>query len=349
MSLLRIAGLFCGLIALMIVFFRLRNQAEKRTDVWLTALFGISLILICLAPDILSLPAEILFQIHGQAEGSRISALLIISSGLLWFLFLALKIQSDEQKVQLDQYQRQVAVRTVLDSLRTPLQGNEILLLIPALNEADNLKVLLPNIPRMIHRHPVLALVINDGSQDSTSQIVRENSILLAEHLISKGGGSALKTGYAIARSLRVQFIATMDGDAQHDPRELPDLLRPVLEDRSDLVVGSRILGASPGSSRLRRLGVVFFSKLVSLLLGRKITDCSSGFRAFNQKILENCLFIQAQYHTAELLIEAVKRGFRVLELPVTIHKRLNGRSKKGVDWKYGLFFLRTVIRTWLR
>lgn len=349
MSLLRISGLICSLIPLTIVFYRLRTQSENRTDVWLLTLFGLALFLVSLFPAIVNLPAEILFHFQGQGQGGRIITLLLLSSGLLWFLVLLEKSKSDDLKWQFDDYQRKAAVLKTLNSPDLPGSVQGIVVIIPALNEAENLGRFLPAIPKQIRDLPVVPMVVDDGSTDQTARVARANQALVVEHPVTRGGGSALKTGYALAQALGSDYIVTMDGDGQHDPTEIPLLLQPILGNASDLVVGSRMLGAHPGSSRIRLLGVLVFGKIISLLLGRQVTDCASGFRAFTGKVLSECVFMQEQYHTAELLIEAVKRGFRVQEVPVTIHRRASGTSKKGVNWKYGLMFFRTVIRTWLR
>jgi hypothetical protein len=85
------------------------------------------------------------------------------------------------------------------------------------------------------------------------------------------------------------------------------------------------------------------------LILGTKITDCSSGYRAFSIAVLQKCYLNQDQYHTSEMIIEASKRGFRIIEKPIHINERLSGESKKGTNWKYALFFFRAILKTWIR
>ncbi|NQT03040.1 MAG: DUF2304 domain-containing protein, partial [Planctomycetes bacterium] len=80
-----------------------------------------------------------------------------------------------------------------------------------------------------------------------------------------------------------------------------------------------------------------------------KVTDCSSGFRAFRVKELSRLLLRQDQFHTSELIIDAAKKRIRIGEVPITIKRRLSGESKKGKNWRYGLSFFRTVFKTWWR
>ncbi len=88
---------------------------------------------------------------------------------------------------------------------------------------------------------------------------------------------------------------------------------------------------------------------MVSVLLGKKITDPSSGFRAFRMEAMASIRLHEDQYHTSELIIEAVRKGLRIGEVPITILKRKYGKSKKGKDLAYGFHFARIIIKTWWR
>jgi len=126
-------------------------------------------------------------------------------------------------------------------------------------------------------------------------------------------------------------------------------VMKPLLDGRADVVVGSRRLGQSVGHERFRSLGLDLFNFLVSFLTGRRITDCSSGYRGFELKPLLKLRLVQDRHHTAELLIEAARRGLRIEEVPVTILPRVHGESKKGTNWRYGFRFARTVLSSWGR
>jgi hypothetical protein len=114
-------------------------------------------------------------------------------------------------------------------------------------------------------------------------------------------------------------------------------------------VIGSRILGDRESASRLRIAGVYVFGRIVTTLLGKKITDPSSGFRAFRMDAVSSIRLHEDQYHTSELIIEAVKQGLRIGEVPITILRRKYGKSKKGKDLIYGFHFARIIIKTWWR
>jgi len=223
----------------------------------------------------------------------------------------------------------------------------EILLILPALDEAENLEGLLPRLPTTLDGHPVRALVVDDGSGDATAAVAAAAGALVARNPVNMGGGHALKVGFAAARRRGSAVVVTLDADGQHRPEDLPALVAPVLAGSADLAIGSRRLGQSVGHDAFRSLGLDLYNRLVSLLSGRRTTDCSSGLRAIRRAALDGLPLEQDRHHTAELLIVAARAGLRATEVPVTIVPRVHGQSKKGADWVYGLRFGWTVLRAW--
>ena len=229
------------------------------------------------------------------------------------------------------------------------LNNKRIGVVIPAYNEAENLKHLLPRIPSKIRDTEVGVLVVDDGSDDGTSLIVREHNQFVVSNPINRGGGAALRLGYDILKNSDAAVCVTMDADGQHRPEDIEELVAPILKDEYDVVIGSRILGTREKDNPVRTAGVHIFSAIISSLLGKRISDPSSGFRAFKMDKIKSIDLYEDQYHTSELIIEAVKKGLRVKEVPITILKRQFGKSKKGRDITYGLHFAKTIIKTWWR
>jgi glycosyltransferase involved in cell wall biosynthesis len=241
---------------------------------------------------------------------------------------------------------------SALDFVKETPQGacqGLVLVLIPAFNEAENLKAVLPRIPKETNACGLKVLVVNDGSTDDTEAVCRRHGAWVVSHPTNYGGGVALRTGFYVARHLEVSVVVTMDGDGQHDPAEIPRLVDPILQGNADLVIGSRVLGNSETYSAFRSTGVRVFSSLINTLMGTRVTDCSSGFRALRQEALGDLRLAQDQYHTAEMIIEAAKNGRTIIEAPINISQRLSGRSKKGHDLLYGFKFFFVVVRSWLR
>jgi glycosyltransferase involved in cell wall biosynthesis len=231
----------------------------------------------------------------------------------------------------------------------TPEKIKPIMVVIPAYNEAENLRYLLPKIPAKINGLDVDVLVIDDGSTDQTKQIVQGHGHTVVSNMINRGGGAALRLGYDILKKAGGNICVTMDADGQHQPEEIETLVLPIIKDEYDIVIGSRILGTREKDNPIRAAGVRIFAAIVSSLLGKRITDPSSGFRAFKMEKIKNIDLYEDQYHTSELIIDAVKKGLRVKEVPISILKRKYGRSKKGRDLIYGFHFARIIVKTWWR
>jgi hypothetical protein len=348
MSLLRFSGLFVAVVVFTVIFFRLRRHSENRLDVAVLSIFGFFLLMVSLFPGLVSLPAEVLSLDHH--ERGRLLTLLILSSVALWFFLIYERGKSKYLSAGFDRLVRAMAVEKFIHSHHDQmLNKNSILIVIPAYNEGENLARILPTLPAMILDVPVLLLIVDDGSSDHTASLCRDLNVPCARNLINRGGGAALRVGFDIALHIKPKLIVTMDGDGQHRPEDMENIIYPILNNQADLVIGSRMLGKMERYSTLRYWGVILFGKMISMLLGQKITDPASGYRAFNSRVLKACELTQDQYHTAEMIIEVSKRGLKTIEQPITIKNRISGKSKKGTNCKYALYFLKTVLRTWMR
>lgn len=218
----------------------------------------------------------------------------------------------------------------------------------PAHNEADNIGAVLASMPKLVEGLPVATLVIDDASEDGTSEVARKEGALVARLPIRRGQGMALRVGYEIGLKLGASVIASLDADGQHDPDELHLVVRPIQTGESDMVVGSRRLGEFERESHIRHAGMYLLSGVVSLLHGERITDVSSGFRATSAAMMRRLDLEQDQY-SSEVLVEALRHKARIKEVPITVRARASGVSKKPSSLKYGFRFTKVIIQTWLR
>ncbi|MBF0142158.1 MAG: glycosyltransferase family 2 protein [Magnetococcales bacterium] len=347
LSLVRLLGLSCGLVCLLFLFRRLRSGVQDWSRTGWLVLFFLLTTLISLFPSLMNFPAEIFYL--GEVQGGRVIAATIFSSIFLWIVILSDRSREQGKMLLIERMLRILLVRQSLSDLRPVLEGADIVIIVPSYNEVDNLRELLPRLPQSCCGRSVRVLVVDDGSHDCTSDLVRQSGHCVISHPVNMGGGAALMTGYETVRLLGVPFLVTMDADGQHDPGEIDSLVAPLLNGEADLVIGSRILGAHHRESQLRHWGVLFFSRLINLLMGTKITDCSCGFRALDAKILAKLDLRQNQYYAAETIVLASKIGFRIIERPVTIYRRTSGKSKKGGGFVYGLSFMKVIIKNWWR
>jgi glycosyltransferase involved in cell wall biosynthesis len=273
---------------------------------------------------------------------------LVFSNFLLYVLVLRATVRTNRVDHSIASLVREMAKREFARDNPDPT-GAPITVVLPAYNEGDNIGSVLAQMPSEAYGLAVDAIVVVDGSTDHTEAVVRELNVPVATHVINRGGGAALRAGYDLAVARGAEVIVTLDADGQHLPAEIPVLVNPILDGEADLVNGSRVLGHHEKDSRIRSAGVVFFSGLVSLLTWTKITDCSNAFRAIRADEVGKLDLRQQQFHTTELLIEALKKGLRVLEVPITIQRRTSGTSKKPSTLPYGWGFTKAIITTWLR
>jgi hypothetical protein len=344
MSSLRLVGLIIGILGLLCTFLVYRGPKWKRLNFIFFSFINLSLIAITINPNVVNFLRDLLSL--QKYQYGRILALLIVSNMILLFFLLSTTSKVENFRLQFDQLIRKLGLGNLgigSDKIKP------IMIVIPAYNEAENLKYLLPKIPTIINGFEVGVLVIDDGSIDQTNQIVQEHGHTVVTNMINRGGGAALRLGYDILKEAGGNICVTMDADGQHQPEEIEALVLPIIKDEYDVVIGSRIIGTREKDNLLRIAGVHIFSAIISSLLGKRITDPSSGFRAFKMEKIKTIDLFEDQYHTSELIIEAIKKGLRVKEVPINILKRKFGKSKKGKDLIYGYHFAKIIIKTWWR
>jgi len=226
---------------------------------------------------------------------------------------------------------------------------DKIGVLVPAYDEAENLGWVLDRIPGQVCGEETAVLVVDDGSRDGTGEVAAQRDVVVARHVINRGGGAALRTGYRLLAASGARIVVTLDADGQHLPSEMDRLVEPVLSSEVAVAHGSRVLGEAERNHYARELGIVFFNRMVSLITRTKVSDCSNGYRAVRSDVLPQLVLRQEQFHTSEFLIEAIKRGIPAKEVPVTVAHRRHGHSKKPAVVRYGLGFANAIVRAWLR
>ncbi len=224
-----------------------------------------------------------------------------------------------------------------------------ISIVIAAFNEQEVIGGVIDALPAAIRGLQTAVLVVSDGSTDGTGRIARARGALVCDLRVNRGQGTALAVGYRLAREGGASFIVTTDADGQYDAAEIERVLAPVLDGEADFVTGSRALGGEETTDPMRRIGVRVFALLITVLTGQRVTDPAFGLRAMRARVTGAVRLRQAQYQSSELLIAVLTRGYRVREVPATIHQRRAGQSKKGHNALYGLSFARVVAGTWWR
>ena len=206
--------------------------------------------------------------------------------------------------------------------------NKKILIIVPAFNECGNIGRTVREIRQCAaHAH---VLVIDDGSLDGTADEARSAGGMVVSLPFNLGIGAAVQTGFQYAQKYHYDIAVQVDGDGQHDATFLEKIIDPIGRGSADMVVGSRFLEKSGGfqSSFSRRIGINFFVYLINALTGVKVNDPTSGFRAYNDKMI--ALFAEYYPHDfpePEAIVVAQQAGARILELPVVMRAREAGSS----------------------
>ena len=218
-----------------------------------------------------------------------------------------------------------------------------LLIIVPAYNEQDALTGTLQSIREIYPQVPIV--VIDDGSADGTSRVATEcgaELLRLPHHL---GLGGAVQTGYRFAFEHGFDRVVRIDADGQHIPAEIPRLLDEMAAGDYDMVTGSRFLRENGYQVQyLRRLGGLIFALILVPVLGRRLTDPTSGFIAVSRRALE--VFSRSfplEYPEIEALVVVKRKALRFCEVPVKMRKRQAGRSTIG-SWTSIVYMIRVLL-----
>lgn len=202
----------------------------------------------------------------------------------------------------------------------------KILAIVPAFNEEEGLKRVAEQFEDIDF---VDILVINDCSKDHTSELGKKLGFNVIDLPCNLGIGGAVQTGYKYALENDYDIAIQVDGDGQHNPSYIQDLVRPIKDGRADLVIGSRYLKKEGfQSSFMRRVGIHYFSFLINLLQKKRITDPTSGFRACSRTVIEHfSIRYPHDYPEPESIAYLLRNNFKIEEVPVIMNERFGGES----------------------
>ncbi|GAB4473984.1 MAG: glycosyltransferase family 2 protein [Anaerolineae bacterium] len=205
--------------------------------------------------------------------------------------------------------------------------GLRLLVIIPAYNEEESLGQVLDRVHAAMPQADII--VVNDGSHDSTERVGLAHGAVVASLPYNLGIGSAMQTGFLYARENGYDVAFQVDGDGQHDPDELVDLLEVLRSGAADVVIGSRYIeDRGYITPTVRRLGIVILAHLISLIVGQRVTDPTSGFRALNRRAILFCANdYPFDYPEPEAIVLFKRAGLTIREIPVTMNPRYGGQS----------------------
>lgn len=225
------------------------------------------------------------------------------------------------------------------------------LIIIPAYNESECIEATVRDI--MANASDFDYVVINDCSTDDTREICERNGFNIVNLPINLGIGGAVQTGYMYAMEYGYDVAVQVDGDGQHNPQFLRQMADYLETHDADMVIGSRFIEKEGfQSSRLRRMGIVYFTKLIKLCTGKTVTDPTSGLRMAGKRVIR--LFADCypkDYPEPESTVAALNQGFIVEEIPVVMRERQGGVS--SITMKKSIYYMvkvtLAILMEWLR
>lgn len=216
-------------------------------------------------------------------------------------------------------------------------------IVIPAFNEAKNLPSVLKELQSFASVNGFKIIIVNDGSVDNSSLVIREftvnDSITLIEHNINKGYGTAIKTGICAATT---KYVITADADGQHRTEDILSLYQTIVKTDADLIIGGRFNQKS--ASRMRGMGKSVIRSFVKLLIKVPVNDINSGMKIYRTELARKYVRLapSGMAFSDVMTIIFVHFGDYVLEIPIKINKRLSGKST--INYKTGLSTIKEVL-----
>lgn len=202
-----------------------------------------------------------------------------------------------------------------------------VVLFLPAHDEGPRVAAVISRAPAEVAGHPVVVLVVDDGSADDTADRARRAGARVVAHDTNRGLGAAVRTGLDAATGLGAVAVAFCDADGEYDPAELPTLVGPILDGRAHHVVGSRFAGEIEHMRPHRRLGNLTLTWWVRWMCRRPVTDGQSGYRAFSSEAAAQAEIAHDYNYAQVLTLDLIRRGFGYHEVPITYRFRSSGRS----------------------
>ena len=216
----------------------------------------------------------------------------------------------------------------------------KILVGIPAYDEEKNIAPLILNLKKQGYE----VLVCDDASNDQTCELSEQLGAIVIKHEKNRGYGGAIQSLFNKAREIKPDVLVTFDGDGQHNFRDIENLIKPIIESDSDLVIGSRFLDKKSHIPKYREVGIKTITKLTQISHNVNVTDSQSGFRAYSLKTLETIFPSEESMGiSTEILIKAVEQNLKISEIPIVVS--YEGKTSTHNPTSHGLTVIGTTLK----
>ena len=212
----------------------------------------------------------------------------------------------------------------------------KVIIGIPAFNEEKNIGVIVAKLKKKYE----YVIVCDDGSSDMTETIASSLGAIVVKHKTNLGYGAAIRTIFNHARKIDGDVLVTFDADGQHQISEIDSVLKPLFENKADIVIGSRFLGKTKDLPKYRKIGIKTITGLTNAMTGSDITDAQSGFRAYSKKVLNEITPTESGMGiSTEILIKSSKKEMRIIEVPITISYQGDTSSQEPISHGTSVIF----------
>ena len=192
----------------------------------------------------------------------------------------------------------------------------KIIIGIPAFNEGKNIASILLKLKKISKD----IIVCNDGSTDLTGNIAEELGANVIHHKKNLGYGAGIRSIFLKAQEMNADILVTFDADGQHRIEDINTVLKPILNNEADVIIGSRFLDKNNEIPKYREIGIKAITSITNSSIGKKLSDSQSGFRGYNKKILDNIVPSDSGMGVStEILIKAAKKNFKIIEVPIVV------------------------------
>lgn len=218
--------------------------------------------------------------------------------------------------------------------------------LIPAYGEEKSIG----NVIKETLKYVDKVVVIDDGSKDRTVKIANDLGATVLRHSKNMGVGAAMRTGIDYAKKVKPDLLVALDADGQHNPNDIPRLIKPILSGEADFVIGSRMLENDKQMPFIKLVGNKILNLIVSIFIKRMISDSQSGFRALNQESIMALNLEGDKTYVQEMIIELSLKGKKIKEVPIETNHRNHGKSKVTSNTiEYIIKTMPIILRTYIR